>query len=61
MVEAINPSLGVRLSAVNWADVVRLRVVVPASNLDEVVETAIRDDFLPASVVQVRVGVVDPL
>ena len=61
VIETVGPLLRVGLSAVNGADVVRLRVVVPSSDLDEIEETAVGNDLLPAGVVQVRVGVVDPL
>ena len=61
VIETVSPLLGVGLSAVNGADVVRLRVVVPSSDLNEIEETAVGNDLLPAGVVQVRVGVVDPL
>ena len=61
MIEAVNPGLRVRLGAVYRTDVVRLAEIVPGGDLDKIKDAAIFDDVLPASVVQMRVGIVDPL
>ena len=61
MIEAIDPQLRVGLCTVNRTDVVRLAEVVPCGDLDEVETSAVSNDVLPARVVQMGVGVVDPL
>lgn len=53
MVISIDPSLRARLIAVDGADVVGLRVIVPCDDLYEVKDVTVGDDVLPTSVVQV--------
>lgn len=53
VVEAVDPGLRVRLSAVDGTNIVRLAKVVPSDDLDKVVHVAIGDDVLPSSWVQV--------
>ena len=55
VIETVDPILRVRLSAVNRANVVGLREVVPGGDFDKVEEIAVSDDLLPAGVVEVRV------
>ena len=51
MVKAIDPVLRVGLSAMNRPDVMRLGIIVPSSNFNEVKEIAVLNDLLPPSVV----------
>ena len=61
MVETVNPILTVGLVALDGTDVVRLAVVVPGNDLDDVDFGAVADDGLPTLVVQVVVRHVNPL
>ena len=58
MVEPVDPGLAVRLSALDGPDVVRLAVVVPGDDLDDVDLGSRGDEVFPAGGVEVGVGVV---
>ena len=45
----------------NGTDVMRLPKIVPGNNLDNVKQVAVLNDVVPASRVQVRVCIIDPL
>ena len=57
----IDPRLGLRLSTLNGSNVVGFTIVIPSEDLDEVELVTVLDNAIPASVVEVVVGVVDEL
>jgi len=61
VVETVNPSLRVGLSSLNGGDVMRLAVVIPSEEFDQVNLVAVFDDGLPAGSVQMIITVVNPV
>ena len=59
VIEAVDPRLRHGLYALDGPDVVRLAVVVPGVDLDEVDRVAVRDERLPALREQPVVAAVD--
>ena len=61
MFEAVYPCLGVGLSAFDRCKVVRLSVVIPSEELDEVELVTVCNHRVPAGDVKMIIRVVNPL
>ena len=61
MVETVDPILAIGLVTLDRSDIMGFTVVVPGDDLDDVDGAAVSDDGLPAFVVQVIIGHVNPL
>lgn len=61
MIEPIDPSLTIRLIALNRPNIMTLAVIVPSHDLDDIDLVSRGDEGFPAGRIEVRVCVVDEL